>query len=474
MKPSLFVLLVFILLFFALSGFTVTADAQKRPNVLFVMADQWRASAFGFAGNPDVQTPALDAFCNESIYLTNAVSSSPVCCPARASLMTGRRALSHGVFMNDISLNPKVDSLAKTFAKAGYTTGYIGKWHLDGHGRSAYIPPARRHGFTYWRAQECTHDYNHSPYYGDGQQKFHWPTYDADAQTLDAENFIRKQQSASRPFFLMLSWGPPHEPYQTAPEKYKLRYDRSRIRLRPNVPLRCASRARRDLSGYYAHCTALDHCMGHLLNTLNTLHLADNTLVIFTSDHGDMLWSHGAEKKEQPWDESCRIPLLMRLPKSLGQTARALPATIVTEDIMPTILGLCHLRSPKSVQGLDFSRYLCGGNNPSDGAALVLCPAPFGHWCRRLGGREYRALRTQRYTYVRDLKGPWMLFDNQTDPYQQHNLVNSPGCANIQKQLDAWLSRKLKQTGDNFETADVLIRRWGYRVDAAGTVPYEP
>ncbi len=133
-----------------------------------MLADQWRAEAFGYAGNPDVKTPHLDQLQREGVHLVNAVSGLPVCCPTRASLLTGQRPLTHGVFLNDVPLDPEAVTIGKVLRAAGYDTGYIGKWHVDGHGRSNFIPRERRQGFEYWKVLECTHDYNHSAYYADG------------------------------------------------------------------------------------------------------------------------------------------------------------------------------------------------------------------------------------------------------------------------------------------------------------------
>jgi arylsulfatase A-like enzyme len=139
---------------------------------------------------------------------------------------------------------------------------------------------------------------------------------------------------------------------------------------------------------------------------------------------------------------------------------------------MPTLLGLCGVTIPKTVEGLDYSGYLHGGKNPSDNATLIACPAPFGDWDRAAGGREYRGLRTTRYTYVRDLHGPWLLFDNQADPYQTNNLVSQSAPASLQAELEATLARKLKERGDAFLPAGAYIKKWGCPVDETGTVPY--
>jgi len=447
--------------------------AALRPNVLVIMADQWRADAFGYAGNRDLKTPNFDRLAGESVWFTNAVSNIPVCSPTRATLLTGRRALAHGVFMNDVPLSPQAKTFPKVFAAAGYDTGFIGKWHVDGHGRSAYIPPERRQGFQYWKALECTHDYNHSAYYADGVEKQFWPGYDAECQTADAAGYLRQHAHATRPFLLVLSWGPPHEPYQTAPERYRKLYQSDTITLRPNVPPEDAARARSDLAGYYAHCTALDDCLASLLRVCSETGLDRNTIIVFTSDHGDMIWSHASEKKQQPFEESARVPLLVRIPDLIRHTHARLDATIATEDIMPTLLGLCGLQIPGEVQGLDFTGYIRGGKDPTDGAAAILCPAPFGQWNRSRGGREYRAIRTKRYTYARDPNGPWLLFDNRADPYQLKNLVGDPKNAALQRRMDAWLTRKLKQRDDEFALAETYIKRWGYNVDATGTVKYD-
>ncbi len=474
LQRSRTLLLTLVLATAALMAAAAPAPIPARPNIVFVLADQWRAQAFGFAGNPDVKTPHLDRFQRESIQFANAVAGVPVCCPTRASLLTGQRALTHGVFLNDVPLNPGAVTLAKVLQDAGYDTAYIGKWHLDGHGRSAFIPRERRQGFDYWKVLECTHNYTNSFYYADGPEKLKWDGYDAIAQARDARQYLRDHAASAKPFFLFLAWGPPHDPYQTAPEQYRARYIPEKLQVPPNVPAPMRPRAQKSLAGYYAHCTALDDCFGALRDTLRETGLESKTLLIFTSDHGDLLGSHGAYNKQQPFDESIRIPLLVRWPAGLGTKTRRLEALINSEDMMPTLLGLCGVPAPPTVEGLDFSGYIRGGPDPSDGAALISCVAPFGQWTRKNGGREYRGLRTSRYTYVRGLSGPWLLFDNRTDPFQMHNLAGLPQSAKLQARLDAMLKRKLAAPRDEFLPAGDYIQQWGYAVDAAGTVPYPP
>jgi arylsulfatase A-like enzyme len=448
-------------------------NPARRPNVVFLLADQWRAQATGYAGDPNVKTPHLDRLASQGVSLANAVSGCPVCSPYRGSLITGQYPLRHGVFLNDVCLGNQAVSLAEAFGRAGYRTAYIGKWHLDGHGRSNFIPPERRHGFQFWRGNECSHDYNRSPYYaGDDPTRLVWDGYDAIAQTEEAARYIRGHREG--PFLLVLSWGPPHNPYQTAPERFRKLYRPEDLVLRPNVPQEMHQQARRDLAGYYAHCSALDECLGRIVETLAQQGLERDTILVFTSDHGDMLGSQGQERKQRPWDESIRVPLVIRWPAALGGRPRKLIRPINTPDLMPTLLGLCGIAVPKTVEGSDFSRLVLGSQADGDGAALLTCVSPFGEWTRQRGGREYRGLRTARYTYARSREGPWLLYDNQRDPYQQQNLVGRPEHAALQADLDARLTKMLAQTHDEFRPGADYVKQWGYATDAAGTAPYKP
>jgi arylsulfatase A-like enzyme len=451
------------------------APEDKPLNVLFIVADQWRTQAFGFAGDPNVKTPNLDRFERECVNFTQAVSGLPVCSPTRASLLTGQRAQTHGVFLNDVPLNPEAVTIAKEFKAAGYDTGCIGKWHVDGHGRTSFIPPERRQGFDYWKVLECTHTYNKSIYYADGPDRMLWEGYDAIAQTRDAQGYLQQHAASGKPFLLWLAWGPPHNPYDTAPEKYRAMYPPEKIELRPNVPPELAATARKELAGYYAHCSALDDCIGDLWRTLQETHLAERTIVVFTADHGDMIESQAQQRKQRPWEESVRVPMLFHVPPALGIRGRRVEGTINTEDVMPTLLGLCGRPIPKSVEGLDFTDYMREKSpDPSGSTTVIRCISPFGEYTREKGGKEYREIRSARYSYARDLNGPWLLYDNEKDPWQLDNLIGKPEYAKLQAELDELLKRKLAEQHDEFRPGPEYIAKWGYTVDAHGTAPYSP
>jgi len=456
------------------SGYCSTKSSLKKPNVVFVFADQWRAQATGYSGDPNAMTPNIDRLAAESIVFSTAVSTTPVCCPYRASLLTGQYPLTHGIFMNDVPLNPAATTMGKIFKNSGYNTGYIGKWHLDGHGRSSYIPPERRQGFEYWKVLECTHNYNNSFYFAnDDTLPSKWEGYDAYYQTIDAQAYIKDHANNKKPFLLVLSWGSPHEPYGTAPEKYKKLYENRNIQLRPNVPDSLKSKAIKDLRGFYAHINALDDCMAMLLKTIKECGIDNNTIFVFTSDHGDMLYSQGMQKKQRPYDESIRVPFLLRYPVIQRKKSKKIEAPLNTPDILPTLLGLCNIKIPNSVEGQDLSMYLKGKKDLKDNNALIVSVSPFGQWIRKDGGIEYRGIRTNRYTYARNLNGPWLLFDNLTDPYQQNNLIGNSKFSQLEVKLEKALRQRLLEVKDEFLPGKAYIEKWGYTVDSNGTIPYK-
>lgn len=450
-----------------------TPEITDRPNIVFVFADQWRAQSTGYAGNRDVITPTLDRLAEEAVKFTTAVSTMPVCSPYRASLLTGQYPLTHGLFMNDAKFNPEANTMGKIFKSAGYNTAYIGKWHLDGNGRSAYIPPERRQGFDYWKVLECTHTYNKSLYYANQDTTPSvWPGYDAYYQMLDALDYIKNNAHGEKPFLLVLSWGPPHAPYETAPEEYKTAYNDRDIQLRPNVPEEFYDKAQKDIKGYYAHINALDEYLDSLLSTIQKTGIEKNTIFVFTSDHGDLLYSHGKIKKQQPYDESILVPFLLKYPGLKEKSKGIIDIPINTQDILPTLLGLSGIEIPGTVEGKDFTPMIKGYEKMDDNAALIACITPFGQWPRARGGVEYRGVRTKRYTYAKTLNGPWLLFDNKTDPFQLNNLIGNPEYEALQKEKDNLLTQKLKETNDDFLPGEDYIEMWGYEVDETGTIPW--
>jgi len=447
-----------------------TGRPGRHPNIVFLLADQWRASATGYAGDRNVRTPNLDRLADRSVNFRNAVSVCPVCTPYRAALMTGRYPTSTGMFLNDLYLPSSELCMAEMLGRAGYETAYIGKWHLDGHGRDTYIPPERRQGWDHWKAAECDHNYLKSHYYqGADPTKRYWDGYDAFAQTADARAWLRDHQTSRRPFVLFVSYGTPHFPHFQLPPGYDRLYEAEHIRLHPNVPEAMREAARRESAGYYAHCEALDRCVGEIVATLDETGLTASTILVFTSDHGEMMGSHGCPPytKQVPWSESACVPLLIRAP---GAPARSVAAPINTTDILPTLLSMAGVNKPGSLEGEDLSSVVMGAPDPTDRAALYMLMSPF-HGVKRYDA-EYRAIRTVEHTYVRGITGPWLLYDDLRDPFQTRNLIGSPRHDAIRAALDRRLSEELARIGDGFRPRQHYLDRFGYEIAAHGSISY--
>ncbi len=420
------------------------AETQgRRPNLLFVFADQLRADAVGCAGNPDVRTPQLDALAAQGMYFTHAVANCPVCTPSRGTILTGRYPLAHGATSNDLPLGASERTFGHLLGEAGWRTGYIGKWHLDGIPRDRFTPPGpRRRGFEFWAAWNCSHAYFRGRYFADAPEAVAIDGYEPDGQTDLALRFIRERRA--EPWALFLSFGPPHNPYPQVPDAYKEMYDPERLTLRGNV----VNADRRTVADYYAAITALDDNLGRLLRLLDELDLAQDTIVVYTSDHGDMLFSHGMKEKQKPFEESIRVPLAVRYPRAVPAGRRS-DALISTVDLLPTLLGLVEVPVPPNVQGTDLSAHLRGRPCTLPESAFLLNPIPVDNPAD-VGQGEWRGVRTARHTYAAGLAGPWVLYDDVEDPLQQHNLVSDPEHADVRERLQATLADWLQRTGDGF------------------------
>ena len=248
------------------------------------------------------------------------------------------------------------------------------------------------------------------------------------------------------------------------PGAYKT-FDPREIVLPPN----CADEPqwRNDLAGYYSHIEALDRDFARLLVALEKSGQADDTVVVFTSDHGDMLGSQGKQKKQKPWDESAHVPFVLVYPRRVVPGQRT-DIPINTPDIMPTLLGLAGVAKPRGLEGYDLSRVALGATQKGPAAALIANYCPFGE---SIG--EWRAVRTHRYTYACTRTGPWLLYDNANDPYQMTNLVQAPSHRDVANELDRMLRRWLRRTDDRFLSREEYWKQYGFQVNKSGAVPYE-
>lgn len=439
-------------------GCSSRQDREQPMNVLFLFPDQMRAQAMGCMGNPDVKTPNLDRLAAEGVLFRNHFANSPVCCPARAIILTGKYAHTNGMIANDLRLRESETSVAELFAEAGYRTGFVGKWHLDGGPRQpGWIPPgARRQGFEFWAANEVSHAHFDTHYFRDDPEPIPIKTFETSAWTDIGIEFLRQTKQDARPFFLTVQMGPPHDPY-IAPDEYMAMYDPEGIALRPNFDGDTSDRelepspyvktpGRKEIAAYYAMVTAVDDQVGRILGELDELGLRDNTIVIVSSDHGDMLGSHGTRLKRKPWEESIRVPGIVRHPGA--PAGRETDALFSHVDIAPTLLSLCGLPVPPEMQGASLAPVVLGQAESGPSAAYFQIFGPF-----IAGGveRGWRGLRTDRFMYARTKDAPWLLYDLEADPYELKNLVADPEAGPTLGELDAELTRWMERTGDSWD-----------------------
>jgi N-acetylglucosamine-6-sulfatase len=456
------------------------------PNLILVYPDQMRGQAMGFLGEEPVRTPRLDAFARQSAVLPQAVVNYPVCSPSRAMLLTGRYPHASGVLGNCNSrtepygyeLPRDIRCWSDVLHDHGYSLGYIGKWHLDSP-RPPYVEspnnteemawnewtsPSRRHGFDFWHAYG-TMDRHTTPMYWDteaprdGAVRYQeWgPIHEADLAIRYIQDTDGEHREPGAPFALVVSMNPPHMPYDLVPDEYVQRYadlSLEELTQRPNIPpagTRWGDYYREHIRDYYGMLTGVDEQFGRILDALEQAGLQDDTIVVFSSDHGNCLGIHDEISKSNAYAESMRVPLLVRWPGRIE--ARRHDVLFSTPDFLPTLLELMDLGEdiPAGVQGASHARLLTEGTGPGPSSQLFVKP-PVGQsdW-------GVRGVRTHTHTLVVDLMPgeppSFTLFHDAEDPFQMDDVADArPDVVNalIADELIPWLER----------TEDPWLGRW--------------
>jgi arylsulfatase A-like enzyme len=408
--------------------------ASRRPNVLFVFSDMQRAYSMGCYGDPNARTPVLDAFAKQGARLDAAISNTPVCCPYRACLMSGQYAHNNGVMSNGVTFRPTVKCVAETFRDAGYVTGYSGKWHIS----EAKDAPDPTYGFP-----------------ANGTEYGNYKTDRHSANTTDvALKFIADKSKGAAPWLLYVSYILPHSPYKAPPGYVEHFKD---IKLPPNVLAGAATElAKNNLPDYYGMIESLDDEFKRILQALDEAGVAKDTIVVYSSDHGDMIGCQGYKAKRWPYEESARIPFLIRYPQAIP-AGSIIADPFGAPDVYPTLAGLAGVPVPDGLDGVDFSALFKGETSkpPRDYVYLEMQYAyvPWPGW---------RALRTRRYMYARLKERPWLLFDLKNDPWEKNNLVDDPAQRALVKELDGRLEKIMRESGDSWdvEAEDGDLTNW--------------
>ncbi len=457
---------------------------MKQPNIIFILADQLRLQSCGYAGDAQAVTPNLDRLCLESVHCCNMVSSMPVCSAYRASLFTGKYVTSTGMVINELRMNPNHRCLGHCLTGAGYETGYIGKWHLWANElgnhydpKNSYIPPgSARLGFDgYWAAYNFHHEYYNAWYHTNSPEKIYYGdgVFEPDAQTDMAINYINQQSAAENPFFLMVSYGTPHDRWakDNVPEKFYQLFDNVSFELPDSYsdvnpdPYGDAwsdiTKSPRELQdwmrAYYAMTANLDWNIGRLQQAISRAGIESDTIFIFTSDHGEMFGSHGRMKKNIFYEEAIRVPCMMKWPERFAAGTSS-DICISNVDLMPTLLGLAEIDVPADVEGMDLSSQLLAGIGPEPEFAFLQNTGACAAW---EDGHEWRGLRTKEYSYVifrADYRE--LLFNNRTDPRQLENLAERPEHQGQLKLFRQLLKRKMESLNDTFPPSTWYRDHW--------------
>ncbi len=411
---------------------------KRRPNVLWVVTTQWRASATGYAGDTNARTPFLDALAAEAVDYAQAVTPHPFGPFARAALLTGVLSPENGVKDYYDPLPVEARTVAHEMAERGYATGFFGKWHLarrdpeaalvgEAHARMV-VPVEARGGFEFWEGFESGFLLNDPWLHGAGlAEPVRVEGYQSDVVCGRAGEWLdARKEAEARPWFCVVSLEAPHPPYD-APAAGMVARRAEEIILSANVPRGgdVETKARRELAGYYAHIEATDRAIGRLVDEVKRAGAWDDTVVVFTSVHGDMHGAHGLFRKGWPQEESVRVPLLVKSEGGRVRGERRREAVSLAELSRATVAcaegGVFEVRA-------------------REGGARISMPSVVGlpHQCDRV----WRGVRTETRKLVLNADGtPWLFFDLENDPGEMRNLVGEAAwageIAGMRKRLDA-------------------------------------
>ena len=427
--------------------------SDKPLNVLFLFADQMHAFAMGCMGNNEIKTPNLDKLAEQGVLFRNCYSNAPVCTPFRATLVSGLYGTQTDTLRNSAYIPDGTRTLAASLNDGGVRTSWVGKWHLGDKGNIP-IPPELRADFTDFIGYQCYNDFLHGVKFFNEDHVEH--VYDHHRTDVTTDIAIeRLEKIKDQPFAMFVSYQNPHYPEQPA-RRFEQMYTDAQLTRRPNAsdvepytntqsppspkprendPIYQKYGGNLDeyLRQYYAMVTQLDDNVGRMMQALEEMGIADNTVVVFTSDHGDMQGSQGAVNKGLPWEESSRIPLIVRTPG--GVSSAVIEDLVSGVDFFPTCLDYTGCDQEDSLEGNSFADLTRSPNASSMDRAIYAEMKP---WCM---------IRYGAFKLVAD-KEPFTLthlFDLESDPYELNNLLGHADHEDAQRKLatklESWWQR---------------------------------
>ncbi len=461
----------------AVAAITQAGRAQQpsRPNVVVILTDDQRHDMLSCAGHPFLKTPRIDQLAREGVRYANAFVTTSLCSPSRASFLSSRYAHSHGVISNFTDFPAELASYPKLLHAAGYTTAYIGKWHM---GEDDDSP---RPGFDYWVSHTGQGQYNDTEFNVNGQRRV-VPGYYTTVVTDMACAYLDQTIGGDKPFCLIIGHKAPHTPYTPEPRyqntfplieldyphsAYSLEEKPEWIRQRldtwhgiygplygfrekfPNRDAAAVLQFEAFGKAYAATVLSIDDAVGRVYDTLWKAGALDNTLLVFASDNGMFLGEHGMTDKRAMHEPSIRIPLVARYPARLP-VGHVEEAMVLNLDLAPTVLELCGCPPMQGAQGRSLVSLAEGKRNDWRTSFLY----EYNYEKQFPYTPNVRGIRTDRWKYMHYPHGDGSpdrhmaeLYDLASDPGERHNLINDPAAAGVRDQLAAELERLLAQTG---------------------------
>lgn len=457
---------------------------SRRPNILYIFPDQYNHRCFGCMDEFPVRTPNLDAFREDSLTVDNAMSNYPVCSPYRGMLMAGKYPEKTGVTGNcnssrnayGVFLKTEERCITDIFHEQGYHVGYIGKWHLDPPEMStqvytdelrngilwdSFTTKDRRHQVDYWLSYGAMDHHLEPHYWGNDtpmENSIKPGRWSVEYETDKAIEYLENrngERDEDKPFMLMLAWNPPHPPYDEVPEKYRRRFSdipAEELLKMPNYskvnPRELEDQADRKggdaaivaIKDYLAAIEGIDDNFGRIIHVLKDQGLYDDTIIVFTSDHGDMMGSHNRMGKPSWYSEAFKVPFMIRYPERIKPGHSS--CLLNVPDIMPTLLDLCNLQDaiPDDLDGWSKLSSLTGTEDEDESSLY------FEYFTNT------RGLKTRQYTFAAQKN--WCgeivrmyLYDDVNDPYQLNEISGERPevCKRLLEKLNSEL-RRIKET----------------------------
>ena len=466
---------------------------MKRPNILLIYTDQQRWDAMGVNGNTDIQTPNLDRLANEGINFDHYFVQNPVCMPSRVSLLTGQYPSTLGITHMGVPVPEDFMTLPKLLQNSGYHSANIGKLHFLPHANRDHREVHPDYGFDHleisdepgcyedayraWVRMEAPDQLDHlslglpplaerwyqmmgvkdGVYHPDERFPKHpIPFRGKDEYTHTAWvasrsiQYMSERASESRPFLCIAGIYSPHSPW-VAPQRFLDLYDPDQMTL-PSFPPEIDAKRNenhygdRELrlarQGYYGMVSEVDHHVGRLLDALDELGIADETIVVFTSDHGEWLGEHLRYGKGYPGHDCVsRVPLLMRIPEK--ESGRRVSSIVEGVDVLPTLLEACGVPTPPHLQGQSLYPVFSGGKDPDKSVALMEATG-------------WKMIRSENYRYIAHDDGREFLYDLNTEWGEYRDVSPDPNHTNALIEHRHLLIKRL------IEMERPKKRIWGY------------